>query len=178
MASSSPAGTVPGLSEGNIAFVTTNVDTATATPSNKIERPPLGYMDISGSTMTSAPPGYAYTSDPEKGASPTESGTPTSRKPLRTSSSGALMMEVDKLHGYREGVDENDDREKRAANTHVSDNFRLSLTAPPDNTHVVLDDDVKNTKVSSIILYHHSLRIHTSQHRSADFTPTSLLRQS
>jgi len=174
MASSPPAGTVPGLSEGNIAFVT-NVDTAAATPSNKIERPPLHYMDISGSTMTSAPPGYAYTSDPEKGASPTESGTPTSRKILRASSSGALMMEVDKLHGYRDGVDENDNGEKRAAHT---DNFRLSLTSPPDNTHVVLDDDVKKTKVSSIILYHHSLRIHTSQHRSADFTPTSLLRQS
>ena len=94
------------------------------------------------------PPGYAYASDPEKGDSLTGSGTRYLRKqPPSASDSGGLMKEVDKL---REGAGE-DDGEKKPAHTRDSNNLRLSLTSPPDNSNVILDDEIKKTKVSFII---------------------------
>ena len=101
--------------------------------------------------MTPTPPGYADASDPEKGVLPAGSGSPILRKPPRSAS--GLMTEVDKLHGYREDVGGNGNGEKTAAKV---DDFRLSLTAP-DNTNVVLDGDMKKSKVTFIILCNISL---------------------
>jgi len=132
------SGTVP-------AAITSTVDTAAPPPPNKAERPPLQHVETSGYTTASAPPGYAYTSDPEKGGSPKGNKTNVLRRQHPDASgSGILLREVDKLQGYREIPGGNGGKKPLYAH-HKPNNF--SLTSP-DNTHVVLDEDIKKTKVS------------------------------
>ena len=153
------------ISGTNPAAIASTVDTAAPPPPNKAEKPLVQYVE------TSAPPGYAYASDPEKGGSPkSNKANLLRRQPPSASGSKISLKEVDKLQGYREIPGGNGGKKPPHAH-HNPNNF--SFSSPPDNTHVVLDEDIKKTKVSFTFLFNSPSWTYAPQHSSAKFTPTS-----
>jgi len=151
------------------AAIPSTVDTAAPPPPNKAERPPLQHVETSGYTTASAPPVYAYASDPEKGGSPKGNKTVLRRQHPNASGSGILLKEVDKLQGYREIPGGHGGKKPPYAH-HNPNNFSLSS---PDNTNVVLDEDIKKTKVSFNFFFFRLFWTLMHQPSSGKCTPTS-----